>query len=72
MSPRTCNTVHIFYVKSQQTHAQDIVSNILNESSISPYFSEFIHSLGWPVEVSSHPGMYPIILFTILNQKFNK
>ncbi|CAH1106389.1 unnamed protein product [Psylliodes chrysocephalus] len=56
MSPRTCNTVHIFYVKSQQTHAQDIVSNILNESSISPYFSEFIHSLGWPVEVSSHPG----------------
>lgn len=56
MSPRTCDTVHIFYVRSQQTEAQDIVNNILNESSISPYFIEFIHSLGWPVEINKHPG----------------
>ncbi|CAG9836978.1 unnamed protein product [Diabrotica balteata] len=56
MSPRTCDTVHVFYVKSQQSHAQDIVGNVLNEHELSPYFSEFIHTLGWPVEVSSHPG----------------
>ncbi|XP_018579922.1 ral GTPase-activating protein subunit beta isoform X2 [Anoplophora glabripennis] len=56
MSPRTCDTVHIFYVRSQQTQAQDIVSNILNQGSISSYFWEFIHSLGWPVEVNKHPG----------------
>ncbi|XP_074039453.1 ral GTPase-activating protein subunit beta isoform X2 [Leptinotarsa decemlineata] len=56
MSPRTCDTVHIFYVRSQQTEAADIVSNVLNESILSTYFSEFIHSLGWPVEISKHPG----------------
>ncbi|KAJ8946712.1 hypothetical protein NQ318_006970, partial [Aromia moschata] len=56
MSPRTCDTVHIFYVRSQQTQAQDIVSNVLNENTISPFFTEFIHSLGWPVEVNNHPG----------------
>lgn len=56
MSPRTCDTVHIFYVRSQQTQAQDIVNNILNESQISSYFTEFIHSLGWPVEINKHPG----------------
>ncbi|CAG9856330.1 unnamed protein product [Phyllotreta striolata] len=56
MSPRTCNTVHIFYVKSQQTHVQDIISNVSNENCLSPYFSEFVHSLGWPVRVDTHPG----------------
>lgn len=56
MSPRTCDTVHIFYVHAQQTQAQDILSNVLHESNISPHFVEFIHTLGWPVNVSSHPG----------------
>ncbi|KAJ8919438.1 hypothetical protein NQ315_016536, partial [Exocentrus adspersus] len=56
MSPRTCDTVHIFYIRSQQTQAQDIVSNVLNHSGTSPYFWEFIHSLGWPVQVNKHPG----------------
>ncbi|CAH1959125.1 unnamed protein product [Acanthoscelides obtectus] len=56
MSPRTCDTVHIFYVRSQQTNAQDIVANALHENVISPYFWEFMHSLGWPVDVSKHPG----------------
>lgn len=56
MSPRTCDTAHIFYVRSQQTNAQDIVSNALDPCSISPYFFEFIHTLGWPVEVQKHPG----------------
>lgn len=60
MSPRTCDTVHIFYVRSQQTLADDIVRNILNENNLSPYFFEFIHSLGWPVDVHKHPGMFLI------------
>ncbi|ENN80658.1 hypothetical protein YQE_02924, partial [Dendroctonus ponderosae] len=57
MSPRTCDTVHIFYVlRTQQTSAQDIVGNMLNPSVISPYFFEFIHSLGWAVDVEKHPA----------------
>ncbi|XP_056640565.1 ral GTPase-activating protein subunit beta isoform X3 [Diorhabda sublineata] len=56
MSPRTCDTVHLFYVKSRQTSAQDIINNISNENSISTYFWEFVHTLGWAVEVGSHPG----------------
>lgn len=56
MSARTADTVHIFYVKSQQTQAQDILNNVLHENSLSAYFYEFIHSLGWPVEVNKHPG----------------
>lgn len=61
MSPRTCDTVHIFYVRSQQKDAQDIVNNILNEACVSSYFTEFIHSLGWPVEVNKHPGKLNIL-----------
>ncbi|KAK9703556.1 RALGAPB N-terminal domain [Popillia japonica] len=56
MSSRTCDTVHIFYVKAQQTSAQDIISNMLHTNNICPYFLEFIRSLGWPVDVNSHPG----------------
>lgn len=63
MSPRTCDTVHIFYVRSQQRNAQEIVSNVLSESSVSPHFVEFIHTLGWPVNVSSHPGKKKKTLF---------
>lgn len=56
LSPRTCDTVHIFYVKSQQVDPNDIVNNVRDQSGISPYFFEFIHTLGWPVEVNKHPG----------------
>lgn len=56
MSSRTCDTVHIFYIKSQQTSAQDIVGNMLRTDNICPYFLEFIKSLGWPVDVNTHPG----------------
>ncbi|KAK5643498.1 hypothetical protein RI129_007343 [Pyrocoelia pectoralis] len=55
MSPRTCDTAHIFYVRSGQTSAQDIVGNISDES-VSSHFVEFIHTLGWPVLVKKHPG----------------
>lgn len=55
MSPRTCDTVHIFYVKSQQRRVEDIVANS-SDGSLSPYFYEFINSLGWSVNVHKHPG----------------
>ncbi|KAK9876654.1 hypothetical protein WA026_014029 [Henosepilachna vigintioctopunctata] len=55
-SARTCDTVHIFYVKSQQSRADDIVGNIADHTSLSPYFFEFLHTLGWPVEIGIHPG----------------
>lgn len=56
LSSRTCDTVHIFYVKSQQSKAEDIVGNMRNQSSLSPYFIEFLHTLGWSVEIGKHPG----------------
>ncbi|XP_065158063.1 ral GTPase-activating protein subunit beta isoform X3 [Atheta coriaria] len=58
MSPRTCDTVHVFYVKSQQTNVQDILANALvdNAHAQSPYFTEFLKSLGWVVNVAVHPG----------------
>lgn len=57
MSSRTCDTVHMFYVRANQTNAEDIVRNALNENNLSPHFFEFIHSLGWPINVHKHPGI---------------
>ncbi|XP_044749907.1 ral GTPase-activating protein subunit beta isoform X2 [Coccinella septempunctata] len=56
LSPRTCDTVHIFYVKSQQNKAEDIVGNMRNQTSLSPYYIEFLHTLGWAVDIGKHPG----------------
>ncbi|XP_015175300.1 PREDICTED: ral GTPase-activating protein subunit beta isoform X2 [Polistes dominula] len=56
ISSRTCDTVHIFYVKPGQKTAPEILSNVLNEKNVSPHFLEFLNSLGWPVSVSSHAG----------------
>lgn len=56
MSSRTCDTVHVFYVKSEQRSAQEIVSNVLHESTVSPQFLDFLLTLGWPVDVSQHAG----------------
>ncbi|XP_011305025.1 ral GTPase-activating protein subunit beta isoform X2 [Fopius arisanus] len=53
---RTCDTVHIFYVKSGQKTAGDILSNILSKATISDDFLEFLNSLGWPVRVRDHAG----------------
>lgn len=55
MSPRTYDTVHVFYVKSGQTAAHEIIGNI-TEDYINSQFTEFIHTLGWPVLISKHPG----------------
>ncbi|XP_012339147.1 ral GTPase-activating protein subunit beta isoform X5 [Apis florea] len=56
ISPRTCDTVYIFYVKAGQKTSTEILSNVLHESNVSPNFLEFLNSLGWPVSVSTHAG----------------
>lgn len=56
ISPRTCDTVYIFYVKAGQKTSTEILSNVLHESNVSSNFLEFLNSLGWPVSVSTHAG----------------
>ncbi|XP_014219177.1 ral GTPase-activating protein subunit beta isoform X2 [Copidosoma floridanum] len=56
ISARTCDTVHVFYVKAGQASPEAILTNVLHESSVSSNFLEFLSSLGWPVSVSSHAG----------------
>ncbi|XP_032454306.1 ral GTPase-activating protein subunit beta isoform X8 [Nasonia vitripennis] len=56
ISARTCDTVHIFYVKSGQSTPEAILANVLNESNVSSNFLEFLNSLGWQVSVTSHAG----------------
>lgn len=56
ISPRTCDTVHIFYVKAGQKNADAILSNVMNETNVSPNFMEFLNALGWTVAVNSHAG----------------
>ncbi|XP_012060103.1 PREDICTED: LOW QUALITY PROTEIN: ral GTPase-activating protein subunit beta [Atta cephalotes] len=56
ISPRTCDTVHIFYVKAGQKSASEILSNVLHDENVSPNFLEFLSSLGWPVSISAHAG----------------
>ncbi|XP_070158722.1 ral GTPase-activating protein subunit beta isoform X2 [Polyergus mexicanus] len=56
ISPRTCDTVHIFYVKPGQKSASEILLNVLHEENVSSNFLEFLSSLGWPVSVSAHAG----------------
>ncbi|KOC70045.1 Ral GTPase-activating protein subunit beta [Habropoda laboriosa] len=56
ISPRTCDTVYIFYVKAGQKCSTEILSNVLHESNVSSNFLEFLNTLGWPVSVSVHAG----------------
>ncbi|KAJ8675024.1 hypothetical protein QAD02_010810 [Eretmocerus hayati] len=56
ISARTCDTVHVFYVKSGQSSPEAILTNVLHESSVSVNFLEFLGSLGWPVNIASHAG----------------
>lgn len=56
MCARTCDTVHVVYVRAGQTHVHDIVRNVLHESTVLPEFLDFLLTLGWPVLVSQHHG----------------
>ncbi|EDS35703.1 conserved hypothetical protein [Culex quinquefasciatus] len=58
MSPRTCDTIHVFYVKAGQTSEQDIIGNMdpENLASIDVHFWNVLYTLGWPVNVEEHAG----------------
>ncbi|XP_039256619.2 ral GTPase-activating protein subunit beta-like isoform X2 [Styela clava] len=54
---RNNDTVFIFYHKAGQTDKQQILENTsLRTSELRPEFSEFVLSLGWPVDLRKHPG----------------
>ncbi|XP_062588576.1 ral GTPase-activating protein subunit beta-like [Saccostrea cucullata] len=53
---RDNDTVHVFYVKSGQRVARDILRNVGSQHTIQIQFLEFLHSLGWPVDVKKHAG----------------
>ncbi|XP_049763292.1 ral GTPase-activating protein subunit beta isoform X1 [Schistocerca cancellata] len=56
MSSRTCDTVHVFYVRAGQKTPEEILANVLSPDTVHPHFLEFLLSLGWPVNVYRHPG----------------
>ncbi|XP_022233308.2 ral GTPase-activating protein subunit beta isoform X12 [Drosophila obscura] len=58
LSARTHDTVYVFYVKTGQTSAQQIIGNMVEETSLSydPHFAGMLQTLGWPVLVADHSG----------------
>ncbi|XP_052272276.1 ral GTPase-activating protein subunit beta-like isoform X2 [Dreissena polymorpha] len=53
---RDSDTVHVFYVKAGQKLPQSIVENMSSRQTVQPQFIEFLHSLGWPVDIGKHAG----------------
>uniref|UniRef100_W8AXX1 Ral GTPase-activating protein subunit beta n=1 Tax=Ceratitis capitata TaxID=7213 RepID=W8AXX1_CERCA len=58
LSARTYDTVHVFYVKSGQSTAQEIISNMSDEHvrSLDAHFGNMLLTLGWPVDLEEHSG----------------
>jgi len=55
LSPRTHDTILAFYVRAGQNKAEHIVHNALY-GDLTPLYLELLASLGWPVQVATHPG----------------
>ncbi|EDO46845.1 predicted protein [Nematostella vectensis] len=53
---RVQDTVFVFYVKADQNEADAILENELNTCKHGKVFVEFLLSLGWPVDIETHPG----------------
>lgn len=68
MSSRTCDTVHIFYVKVGQSIETDIIGNTSEENvnSLDSNFWNMLNSLGWSVNVKEHAGWSGLV-----SQNFN-
>ncbi|XP_011183884.1 ral GTPase-activating protein subunit beta isoform X14 [Zeugodacus cucurbitae] len=58
LSARTYDTVHVFYVKSGQTTAQEIIGNMSEEHvrTLDAHFGNMLLTLGWPVDLEEHSG----------------
>lgn len=58
LSPRTNDTLHIFYVKVGQSSAAEIIDNVsdVNVGSLDKHFWNVLLNLGWPVEIEEHAG----------------
>lgn len=58
MSPRTCDTVHVFYVRVGQSSDQEIIENMSEENvgSLDTNFWSMLKSLGQSVNVDDHSG----------------
>lgn len=58
LSPRTNDTLHIFYVKVGQSSAAEIVENVSdsNVQTLDKHFWNVLLNLGWPVEIEEHAG----------------
>jgi hypothetical protein len=58
MSPRTCDTVHVFYVRVGQSNGQEIIDNMNEENvgSLDGNFWNMLQSLGQAVDVEDHSG----------------
>jgi len=55
LSPRTHDTILAFYVRAGQNKAEHIVNNA-QYGDLTPLYLELLASLGWPVQVATHPG----------------
>ena len=58
MSPRTCDTVHIFYVRNGQSSHLDIIDNMNDENvgSVDNNFWQMLQTFGKAVDVDEHAG----------------
>uniref|UniRef100_A0A182Q2H7 Ral GTPase-activating protein subunit alpha/beta N-terminal domain-containing protein n=1 Tax=Anopheles farauti TaxID=69004 RepID=A0A182Q2H7_9DIPT len=58
MSPRSCDTIHVFYVKAGQTTETEIIGNMEPENlpSVDAHFWRMLYTIGWPVTVQEHAG----------------
>ncbi|XP_035916467.1 ral GTPase-activating protein subunit beta isoform X2 [Anopheles stephensi] len=58
MSPRSCDTIHAFYVKAGQSTEAEIIGNMDPDSlpSIDAHFWRMLYTIGWPVNVQEHAG----------------
>ncbi|CAA9993032.1 unnamed protein product [Nesidiocoris tenuis] len=56
LEPRTSDTVHVFYVKTGQSHYQEILANVESSNNVSQHFMQVLKSLGWPVNSPSFSG----------------
>lgn len=58
MSPRTCDTIHVFYVRVGQSSHNEIIENMNEENigTLDANFWQMLQTLGTAVDVDEHAG----------------